>query len=968
MEYVYGDSLYQTLLKRGSAKEGNIKQGYVLDWGCQILKALAYIHSKGVVHGNIGLHNIILTKTATESGEIRLIDFRLKDDSDDEARPFDPGKKTTLDDIYDTGMVLFRMLTGTKFGDKMSSGEKREILCQNRVAEPVCDVICRAIESNPEKRYQTAEEMLRAVQSLYKNDNRTREILLRKIRVITAAALIFFAGFGFLGLGNRFITRTQTMDLLAASSIRALEQANYTEALTLALQATDTTSIFSPDATARAGNALSKAISACDLTAGYKPLHSNPHLQGNLVHIGLSPDGKYTVAMVENATSAGRFMIQIFDTANGEQVDTIGNDGQTVVNGTLSDFVITDENILIYATENAIAGYDLNDRREAWKGVSIPETFVPDDQPERQPPLSTPGGENGDIPENSTAYMAPVRIALSPDGGKAVALYVDERTVYIRNLAEGTERVIHLRENVPPPEAQHKEPSAEETIDMEPRAEQDSVNPNRAVPRPQELIDHLLAIDNDGSHLAVSFSDGSLYMYRLESNISTSIVLREEYPPGFPYNHYEGGFHDTSVHDEESGTDTVHHYFLYAASVISPPDTLNGNATEETSEERTPRAEARLYDVDKLDVKMASNEKAEYQLNRSLSQPMHTLIDETGIYLSDNDQIYHVLPDLGEYGNWGSQIDTRNGGVLFLRHAEGRILAVTENSAVLLYEERSESEVVTNELLDGLSFQDAAISEEYLVLSGGQRICVLQWQEQKPVISYPPDYRHNVARVLLDSDRQPLSVMLFSNNGFRIYDKDGALVHEESFNQWGMISEIKYLRKPESSSDPPGECLKVNYMDKVEYYSAKTGELIPGGTSGVWTDSGREMVVGAFHVKYQRKEGTTVYRGKNRLIASYPDELVCASEYQGQLLISLLSGTDYYIRSNAKNYSVLLDEVGNTLAEYPGTDCEVMPDGTLFADDHNGNILRESVWSVAELRESAQGRIISAQDGGHISE
>lgn len=71
MEYIDGDSLDKPL-KRGE----RFSQAQVIEWACQLLEALVYLHSRpphGILHADIKPANIMLTTR----GDIRLIDFNI---------------------------------------------------------------------------------------------------------------------------------------------------------------------------------------------------------------------------------------------------------------------------------------------------------------------------------------------------------------------------------------------------------------------------------------------------------------------------------------------------------------------------------------------------------------------------------------------------------------------------------------------------------------------------------------------------------------------------------------------------------------------------------------------------------------------------------------------------------------------------------------------------------------------------
>ena len=91
-------------------------------------------------------------------------------------------------------------------------------------------------------------------------------------------------------------------------------------------------------------------------------------------------------------------------------------------------------------------------------------------------------------------------------------------------------------------------------------------------------------------------------------------------------------------------------------------------------------------------------------------------------------------------------------------------------------------------------------------------------------------------------------------------------------------------------------------------------------------------------------------------------QLCSASQYEGRLLVALseIGGEN---RNARRYYSLLLDENLNEIAEMDAA-CEVLPDGTLFADDYKGNLIRSGVKSLPELRDLAKNALNRAENGG----
>ncbi len=71
MDHIEGESL-DKVIKRGE----EIPQAQIVEWACQLLEALVYLHSRpphGILHSDIKPANIM----RTPQGDIRLIDFNI---------------------------------------------------------------------------------------------------------------------------------------------------------------------------------------------------------------------------------------------------------------------------------------------------------------------------------------------------------------------------------------------------------------------------------------------------------------------------------------------------------------------------------------------------------------------------------------------------------------------------------------------------------------------------------------------------------------------------------------------------------------------------------------------------------------------------------------------------------------------------------------------------------------------------
>jgi eukaryotic-like serine/threonine-protein kinase len=132
---------------------------------CQVASALSHMHRRGVYHGDLKPHNIMLSK----SGQIKLIDFgtawlRGQDKSRVQGTPqfMAPEQVTEKEvndknDIYNLGATMYRMFTGRFVQQGMPKpGDERRVTVPNkinpRIPGPLNDLIVACIQTDPAKR------------------------------------------------------------------------------------------------------------------------------------------------------------------------------------------------------------------------------------------------------------------------------------------------------------------------------------------------------------------------------------------------------------------------------------------------------------------------------------------------------------------------------------------------------------------------------------------------------------------------------------------------------------------------------------------------------------------------------------------------------------------------------------------------------------------------------------------------
>ena len=188
MEYVEGITLKKHIDHRGALPERE-----VLYYATQILSALEYIHSKGIVHCDIKPQNIILL----QNGSIKVADFgiarldamldRSKEKSDtalgtvyyvspEQAQGKAPRAES---DLYSLGVMLYEAMTDRLpfYNENATEVAKMQIskeptppsVYRQDISVGLEQIILRAMEKNPKKRYATAQEMLTDIRALRQN-------------------------------------------------------------------------------------------------------------------------------------------------------------------------------------------------------------------------------------------------------------------------------------------------------------------------------------------------------------------------------------------------------------------------------------------------------------------------------------------------------------------------------------------------------------------------------------------------------------------------------------------------------------------------------------------------------------------------------------------------------------------------------------------------------------------------------
>ena len=200
-EYIVMELIDGITLKQYMEKRGQLNWREALHFITQIMKALSHAHSRGIIHRDIKPQNIMVLR----DGSVKVADFgiaclansanTLTQEALGSVHYMSPeqarGDRTDArSDIYSAGVVLYEMLTGHLPYDAdtpeeialmhIAGSAKPPREWNSDIPEELERITLKAMEPDLRKRYQSAGELLKALNACKKHLNQQRPLAERR--------------------------------------------------------------------------------------------------------------------------------------------------------------------------------------------------------------------------------------------------------------------------------------------------------------------------------------------------------------------------------------------------------------------------------------------------------------------------------------------------------------------------------------------------------------------------------------------------------------------------------------------------------------------------------------------------------------------------------------------------------------------------------------------------------------------
>ncbi len=267
-----------------------------------------------------------------------------------------PSRKIIPDvrsDIYMVGATLYHLLSGQR-PDK--DFQKIVPLSSEQFSAPLAEIIQKAMQPNPDLRFQTAAEMLAALNALHFTDKRWIRLKRQRRAGNIAFACLALAG-AFMGYtGSARLTKRAEWETQILAAREDLAQGKRQDALSAAMRAIpEQPSLFVPGTLPAAQEVLTEALGTYDLAGSYRG-EMRVQLPSELLAAAIAPDGKHAVCLYA-------FHMAVVDMQTGEICFTLPAAGSA-----LAEAEFLDADRLVFAGEDGLTCVDVRTGETVWQG------------------------------------------------------------------------------------------------------------------------------------------------------------------------------------------------------------------------------------------------------------------------------------------------------------------------------------------------------------------------------------------------------------------------------------------------------------------------------------------------------------------------------------------------------------------------------------------------------------------------
>lgn len=426
IDYIEGESLDRPL-KRGET----FSQAQIIKWAIQILEALDYLHSpthgeppKGYVHSDIKPANIMKKSNgniclidfnialalgeknaigcskgyaspehygldfSTESGQenselsrngtgteilpmarIRGESNRIRTSSVGSSSSGSMEKRLIIpdvrSDIYSLGATLYHLLSGSR---PASNAKDVKVLSEKEYSTQIVAIITKAMNPNPDLRYQSAAEMMDALLQLHHNDIRSIRWRRRNRGVYSTLVILLLAGVICTFVGLKRMQASERWLRITEDARKKYQSGAAMDALKEVMQVySEKEGLLTPKAPPQARQLLTEVLGVYDLEDGFD-VYKTVELPSAILDMQVSHNSRTAACICSGA-------LIVIDLENAEILYKLPADKSA-----LAEVEYLNDNEIVYAGKEGIVVYDIENASEKWQGERATGISVSDDR------------------------------------------------------------------------------------------------------------------------------------------------------------------------------------------------------------------------------------------------------------------------------------------------------------------------------------------------------------------------------------------------------------------------------------------------------------------------------------------------------------------------------------------------------------------------------------------------------------